>query len=133
MRSLSPSFPEEESEDGPISSTLLVPTETAAAGLIESLLSSSTVTPQECTSEMVTPNLVTTVSTHPTNFPGTEFLMSESDPTTTDFASGSGVLPDTENVSLLVPEDGAEELTSTFPILGTTKPVCKSATSGTDT
>jgi len=82
---------------------------------------------------MVTPNLVTTVSTHPTSFHGTEFLMSESDLTTTDSASGSGVLPDTEDVSVLVPEDGAEELTSTSPILGTLKPVCKSATSGTDT
>merc|ERR1711881_209024 len=73
-KSPSPSFPEEESEAGLTCSTLLLPTETAADGLTESQVSGSTTGLPDSTSEMVTANPVTTVSTHQTKCHGTESL-----------------------------------------------------------
>merc|ERR1712110_1318625 len=69
----------------------------------------------------------------PTSSHGTRFLTSELELKVTDFASGSGVLPNTENVSPTVPKDGEVELTSTFPILGTLKLVFNFPTFGTKT
>jgi hypothetical protein len=132
-KSNSLSFPEEESTVGLTSFIPLVPTETVADGLTESPLFGSSAEPPECTSDLVTPEAVTTVSTHLTISPGTESLTSKSELTTDTFVFGSGVLPDTVDVSVTVPEDGAEELTSTFLILGVIKLVLKSLTSGSDT
>merc|ERR1711881_796227 len=127
------SSPEEELEVGPISSTSPVPTETAVAGLTEFLPFGSTTGPPECTSDLVTENLVTTVSTHQTISHGTESLTSELELTEKDFASGSGVPLDMADVSVTVLPDGEVEPTSTFPILGMLKPVFKCPTFGTKT
>merc|ERR1711881_137864 len=127
------SSPEEELEVGPISSTSPVPTETAVAGLTEFLPFGSTTGPPECTSDLVTENLVTTVSTHQTISHGTESLTSELELTEKDFASGSGVPLDMADVSVTVLPDGEVEPTSTFPILGTLKLVLRSPTFGTKT
>jgi len=97
--------------------------ETAVAGEIESLVFGSTDGKLDCTSELVTVELVTTVSIHQTNSPWQEILTSKSELLGENFVFGTQVPPDMAVVLAKEITDIRPEVNSGSLILGIILPL----------